>query len=82
MPRCAQHYELSALFAVDDGHAVSDASRQYVNRLSDLLFVMARRLSDLPENRTSYGSMTSPLDQNSARSGQRLGFLGFPRLFS
>ena len=34
-----------ALFAVDDGHAVSDASRQYVNRLSDLLFVMARSLN-------------------------------------
>jgi hypothetical protein len=28
----------------------------------------------LPENQTSYGSMTSPLDQNSARSGQKLGF--------
>jgi len=34
-----------ALFAVDDGHAVSNASHQYVNRLSDLLFVMARSLN-------------------------------------
>ena len=34
-----------ALFSVDDGHAISDASRQYVNRLSDLLFVMARSLN-------------------------------------
>ncbi|HCX86784.1 MAG TPA: cob(I)yrinic acid a,c-diamide adenosyltransferase [Gammaproteobacteria bacterium] len=34
-----------ALFSVDDGHAVSDASRQYINRLSDLLFVMARSLN-------------------------------------
>tara|TARA_B100000686_G_C16469226_1_gene801215 strand:- start:353 stop:811 length:459 start_codon:yes stop_codon:yes gene_type:complete len=33
------------LFSVDDGHAVSDASRQYINRLSDLLFVMARSLN-------------------------------------
>ena len=33
------------LFSVDDGHTVSDASRQYINRLSDLLFVMARSLN-------------------------------------
>ena len=33
------------LFSIDDGHAVSDATRQYVNRLSDLLFVMARSLN-------------------------------------
>ena len=34
-----------ALFAVDDGHAVSNTLHQYVNRLSDLLFVMARSLN-------------------------------------
>ena len=37
-----------SLFAVSDGHPVSPISLQYVNRLSDLLFVIARAL-----NRTS-----------------------------
>ena len=36
-----------ALVSVDDGHAISDISRQYINRLSDLLFVMARSLNQL-----------------------------------
>ena len=34
-----------SLFAVDDGHPVSPVSLQYVNRLSDLLFVVARVLN-------------------------------------
>jgi len=37
-----------SLFAVSDGYPVSPISLQYVNRLSDLLFVIARAL-----NRTS-----------------------------
>ena len=36
-----------ALVSVDDGHAISDISRQYINRLSDLLFVMARSLNQV-----------------------------------
>ena len=34
-----------SLFDVDDGHPVSPISLQYVNRLSDLLFVIARTLN-------------------------------------
>ena len=36
-----------ALVSVDDGHPISDISQQYINRLSDLLFVMARSLNQL-----------------------------------
>ncbi len=34
------------LCSIDDGHEVNAASRQYLNRLSDLLFVMARSLNN------------------------------------
>ena len=34
-----------ALWLINDDHAVGSASRQYINRLSDLLFVMARSLN-------------------------------------
>ena len=33
------------LCSIDDGHPVNPASRRYLNRLSDLLFVMARSLN-------------------------------------
>lgn len=43
--RCVCRRAERALWLVNDDHPVGNPSRQYINRLSDLLFVMARSLN-------------------------------------
>ncbi|MBB5633495.1 cob(I)alamin adenosyltransferase [Cryobacterium mesophilum] len=46
--------ERHTLRAKDDGHVVSEPVRHYLNRLSDLVFILARRAADEAEEPASH----------------------------